>query len=76
MPKRHTDMHENVIIYVRREAEGRYATISALFHDWFWSHQGRLGRKKAIIAVSRKMLALRYLLLKTNSAYCYYSKTA
>ena len=34
MPKRHTDMHENVIICVRREAEGRYATISAFFeHD-------------------------------------------
>ena len=45
------------------------------FHDWFWSHQGKLGRKKAIIAVSRKMLALCYLLLKTNSTYCYCPKT-
>lgn len=26
------------------------------FHAWFWSHQARLGKKKAIIAVSHKLL--------------------
>ena len=41
------------------------------FHDWFWAHQGKLGRKKAIIAVSRKMLALCYLLISRNTAYAY-----
>lgn len=39
------------------------------FHDWFWSNQGRLGRKKAIIAVSRKCLKLIYNLLKTGELY-------
>ena len=47
-----------------------YARNSS-FHDWFWAHQGKLGRKKAIIAVSRKMLALIYLLLKNGTPYCY-----
>ncbi len=39
------------------------------FHDWFWSHQRKLGQKKAIIAVSRKLLMLIYLLLQTREAY-------
>lgn len=39
------------------------------FHTWFWSHQGRLGRKKAIIAVSRKILKLIYRLLETGLPY-------
>ena len=39
------------------------------FHDWFWSHQGKLGRKKAIIAVARKLLTLIYILLDTGQLY-------
>ena len=39
------------------------------FHDWFWSHQGKLGRKKAIIAVARKLLTLIYILLDTGQFY-------
>lgn len=36
---------------------------------WFWSHQGKLGKKKAIIAVSRKILSLIYTLLSTDQCY-------
>ena len=39
------------------------------FHDWFWTHQHKLGQKKAIIAVSRKLLMLIYLLLQSGEAY-------
>jgi transposase len=39
------------------------------FHDWFWTHQYKLGQKKAIIAVSRKLLMLIYHLLNTGTAY-------
>ena len=39
------------------------------FHDWFWTHQHKLGQKKAIIAVSRKLLMLIYLLLQTGQTY-------
>lgn len=39
------------------------------FGHWFWSHQGKLGKKKAIIAVSRKLLALIYHLLQTDQFY-------
>lgn len=39
------------------------------FAIWFWSHQGKLGRKKAIIAVARKILALIYKLLKSGEFY-------
>jgi hypothetical protein len=39
------------------------------FAIWFWSHQGKLGRKKAIIAVARKILALIYTLLKNGEFY-------
>lgn len=39
------------------------------FAKWFWSHQARLGRKKAIIAVSRKILCLIYYLLSTGQFY-------
>lgn len=42
---------------------------NSYFNSWFWSHQGKLGRKKAIIAVSRKILKLIYHLLKTNQRY-------
>ncbi len=39
------------------------------FAMWFWSHQGKLGRKKAIIAVARKILTLTYKLLKSGEFY-------
>ncbi len=39
------------------------------FHAWFWSHQGKLGRKKAIVAVARKILKLIYKLLSSNELY-------
>jgi transposase len=39
------------------------------FALWFWSHQGKLGRKKAIIAVARKILTLIYKLLKSGEFY-------
>lgn len=39
------------------------------FSRWFWSHQGHLGRKKAIIAVARKMLSLIYTLLQSGEFY-------
>ena len=39
------------------------------FHDWFWSHQYKLGRKKAIIAVCRKLLMLIYHLLDIGAMY-------
>lgn len=39
------------------------------FHDWFWTHKHKLGQKKAIIAVSRKLLMLIYLLLNTGQMY-------
>ena len=39
------------------------------FGRWFWANQGRLGKKKAIVAVSRKILSLIYHLLSTNQFY-------
>lgn len=39
------------------------------FSIWFWSHQAKLGKKKAIIAVARKILALVYKLLKSGEFY-------
>lgn len=39
------------------------------FHGWFWAHQGKLGKKKAIIAVARKILVLIYKLLKSEEFY-------
>lgn len=39
------------------------------FGRWFWANQGRLGKKKAIVAVSRKILSLIYHLLTTNQFY-------
>lgn len=39
------------------------------FAMWFWSHQGKLGKKKAIIAVARKILTLTYKLLKSGEFY-------
>lgn len=37
--------------------------------NWFWSHQGKLGKKKAIIAVSRKILTICYALISNNTFY-------
>lgn len=42
---------------------------NSTFANWFWSHQGKLGRKKAIIAVARKILALIFTLLKNDEFY-------
>ena len=39
------------------------------FRAWFWSHKSKLGEKKAIIAVARKLLKLIYLLLSTGQLY-------
>ena len=39
------------------------------FGLWFWSHQSKLGKKKAIIAVSRKILSLIYFLISNNILY-------
>ena len=39
------------------------------FHNWFWSHQRKIGQKKAIIAIARKLLMLIYLLLNTGQMY-------
>lgn len=44
-------------------------TRNTPFSTWFWSHQGKLGKKKAIIAVSRKILSLIYTLLSTDQFY-------
>lgn len=42
---------------------------SSSFANWFWTHQGKLGKKKAIIAVARKILVLIYKLLKSGEFY-------
>lgn len=39
------------------------------FHKWFWTHQHKIGQKKAIIAIARKLLMLIYLLLNTGQYY-------
>ena len=44
-------------------------TRNTPFHYWFWSHQGRMGQKKAIIAISRKILKLIFKLMKDNITY-------
>ncbi len=36
---------------------------------WFWSHQARIGKKKAIIAISRKILTLAYTLISNNTFF-------
>jgi len=45
------------------------ASRKSSFHDWFWSHQLRLGKKKTIIAVSRKILVLIYVLVVRGDLY-------
>ncbi len=44
-------------------------TRNSEFKEWFWPRQGRLGRKKAIIAVARKLLYLLYTLLSRGMHY-------
>jgi transposase len=39
------------------------------FANWFWSHQGHKGQKKAIIAISRKLLEMVYILLEREQYY-------
>ena len=46
------------------------------FHTWFWSHQRKIGQKKAIIAISRKLLMLIYLLLDSGQMYAPPNKAA
>ena len=36
---------------------------------WFWSHQGKIGQKKSIIAVARKLLVYIYMVLSSRSPY-------
>ena len=36
---------------------------------WFWSHQGKIGQKKSIIAVARKLLVYIYMILSSKSPY-------
>jgi hypothetical protein len=40
------------------------------FRDWFWANKRKLGEKKAIIAVSRKLLKTIYFLIKDDVLYC------
>jgi len=44
-------------------------TRNSEFKEWFWPRQCRLGRKKAIIAVARKLLYLLYTLLSRGVLY-------
>ena len=39
------------------------------FGCWFWKNQARLGKKKAITAVSRKILSLIYYLITNDKCY-------
>ena len=39
------------------------------FARWFWSHQGHISQKKAIIAVSRKLLKMIYIHLEKGQYY-------
>lgn len=44
-------------------------TRNTPFGIWFWSHQGKIGKKKAIIAVSRKILSIAYHLIACGQFY-------
>lgn len=44
-------------------------TRNSEFKEWFWPRQCRLGRKKAIIAVARKLLYLLYTLISRGAFY-------
>lgn len=46
-------------------------SLPNFFRSWFWDNQVRLGRKKAIIAVARKMLRVIYALLRDDVFFEY-----
>ena len=50
-------------------AWGAVKVRNSSFSKWFWSHQGHIGQKKAIIAVSRKLLKMIYILLEKGQYY-------
>ena len=50
-------------------AWGAVKVRNSSFSKWFWSHQGHIGQKKAIIAVSRKLLKMIYILLEKEQYY-------
>ena len=50
-------------------AWGAVKVRNSSFARWFWSHQGHIGQKKAIIAVSRKLLKMIYILLEKGQYY-------
>jgi transposase len=39
------------------------------YGKWFWSHQSKIGRKKAIVAVSRKILSAIYCILRDGTFF-------
>lgn len=50
-------------------AWGAVKSRNSEFAKWFWPRQGRIGQKKAIIAVARKILCLLYFYLQTGELY-------
>lgn len=50
-------------------AWGAVKATNPSFARWFWSHQGHIGQKKAIIAVFIKLLKTIYLLLEKGQYY-------
>ena len=50
-------------------AWGAVKVRNSSFARWFWSHQGHIGQKKAIIAVSRRLLKMIYILLEKGQYY-------
>ena len=44
-------------------------TRNTRLSNWYWSNVGRIGRKKAIIAVARKLLVYIYAMLKNGELY-------
>ena len=43
----------------------------SVFHDWYWGRVGKLGKKKAIIAVAHKLTILIYTILKSGRPYSF-----
>ena len=52
-----------------KAAWGAVKVRNSGFARWFWLHQGHIGQKKAIIAVSRKLLKMIYILLEKGQYY-------
>ena len=44
-------------------------TRNTRLSNWYWSNEGRIGRKKAITAVARKLLVYIYSMLKSGRMY-------